>query len=153
MTAVSRYAKVTGGVALLTVASADAGDDLATIQVEREFAAADVGAGAGQTRDATDPTVGCLVAQFTGSRIIRVEIVGLYRALAATNRTFSGQQVIGSAANTVNLATRVSYNAQTGVSSIYVLDSAAAAPGRIVAADYLILNVLLGSSATITPLG
>ena len=93
------------------------------------------------------------MAQFAGSRIIDVSHWVLFRPEAATNTTVFKRVVIGSAANTVNIGWNVKYNPQTGVSSLYLLDTAADAPGLIVADDYLVACVLLGSSPSLTPQG
>lgn len=153
MTSVVRYTRITNpAAAILTVANGDSGDDFSEQTVKRIFRAEDVGAAVGQTRDATDPTVGCLAVQFTGSRVIDVKISAPYRTAVATNRNFSGP-VIGTAANTSKVDYRVSYDAKTGISSIYILDRAAAAPGQIVANDWIFITPVIGNSSSITPLG
>jgi|SRR5882724_8666820 len=144
MTSVVRYSKVQGSdAALLTAALTDSGNELASQKVIRIFGTADIGANAGQTRDATDPTIGCLAAQFSGSRVQDIINLQLWRTVPATNQDFN-RVVTGAAADTVNLGWRVDYNSKTGISSIYILDSAAAADGRIVAADWIEFDVLLG---------
>lgn len=147
MTSVVRYTLITNpAAAILTVADANSGDDFSRQLVKRVFRADDIGAGAGQTRDATDPTTGCLVAQFSGSRVMDVLISSPYRTAAATNRNFTGP-VLGTGANTSKVDYRVSFDANSGISSIYIFDRAAAAPGQIVAADWIFLEVLMGRSA------
>lgn len=153
MTSVVRYTVITNpNAAILTVANANSGDDFSEQWVKRIFRAEDVGANVGQTRDATDPTVGCLVAQFTGSRVIDILITSPYRTAPATNRDFSGP-VIGTANNTSKVDYRVSYDATSGISSIYIFDRAAANPGQIVANDWIYILPLVGDSSSIRPLG
>ena len=155
MTSVVRYSLVTNPTgAVLTTAPANAGDELASQYVKRVFAAIDIGAQAGKTQDtASNPTLGCLVAQFSGSRIIDVSHWALFRPLAATNATIFKRLVIGTGANTANIGWNVNYNPQTGISSLYLLDAAAGAPGLIIANDYVIACVLLGSSPSLAPQG
>ena len=153
MTSVVRYTVITNpAAAILTVANANSGDDFSDQYVKRVFRAEDVGENAGQTRDATDPTRGCLVAQFSGSRVMDVLISSPYRTAVATNTAFSGP-VIGTGANTSKVDYRVSYDAQSGISSVYIFDRAADAPGRIVAADWIYIFPLIGGSPTVVPLG
>lgn len=147
MTSVVRYTLIQNGTgAALTSANADSGDDFSAQIVKRIFVAADIGTGAGQLKDASNPTVGCLVAQFRGSRVMDVKISLPYRASAATVTVFR-DPVVGTAANTSKLGYRVAYDAKTGISSVYVLDRAAAAPGAIVADDWIFITPLIGSSA------
>jgi len=153
MTSVVRYTVVTNpNAAILTVANANSGDDFSEQWVKRVFRASDVGVNLGQTRDATDPTVGCLVAQFNGSRVIDILITSPYRTAVATNRDFSGP-VIGTANNTSKVDYRVEYNANSGISSIYIFDRSAGAPGQIVANDWIFILPLLGDSSSVNPLG
>ncbi len=139
----------------LGLANCDNADELAEVTEKRTFAAADVGVGADQTRDAaTNPTQGCLCAQFSGSRILEVEISLIYRMQAGPNVTTFATPVIGVvAANTPATGYNVIYNPNLRLSYIYIFDNAAGAPGQIVAADWINLRVRLGNSATITPLG
>lgn len=153
MTSVVRYTLIQNATgAALTSANADSGDDFADQTVKRIFVAADIGTGAGQLKDASDPTVGCLVAQFKGSRIMDVKISLPYRASTATNRIFN-DPIVGTAANTSKLGYRVSYDAKSGTSNVYVLDRAADAPGVIAAGDWIFITPLMGNSSSITPLG
>lgn len=149
MTSVVRYTAINGGLALLTTALANNGDEFASQKVKRTFLAADVGTGAGQTRDATNPAVGCLVAQFTGSRIRDIINLQLWKNVV-TNTTSFRTLVVGATTDTLNLGVRVSYNAVTGVSSIYILDKAAGAGGQIVADSWVTMDVLLGDSTSTT---
>lgn len=150
MTTVARFSQINGAAALLTTASADNGDEFAVQHVKRVFTAADIGGNAGQTRDAaSNPTLGCLVAQFSGSRIRDIINLNLYRPVAGANVTNFNTIIFGTGANTTAIGWNVIYNAQTGISSIYILDTAAGAPGRIAAADWIEFDVLLGDSTTI----
>lgn len=150
MTSVVRFTEITNGTgAVLTAAVADNGDEYACQHVRRVFVAADIGAAAGQTRDAaSNPTLGCLVAQFTGSRVRAIVDLTLYRGITGTHVTVFNTVVIGTGANTAAIGLHSTYNAQTGVTSIYLLDTAAAAPGQIAANDYIEFDVLLGDSVT-----
>jgi hypothetical protein len=130
--------------------SADIGDQMALQPLKRIFYAIDVGTDAGKTRDNTDPTRGCLLCKIHGSRVYGVVDLGLYRTTAATNRDFK-HKVTGTGANTVNIGFRVFYDTKSGTSYIYAIDSAADAPGQIVADDELMYAVLVGSSAFIEP--
>lgn len=153
MTNVVRYTEILNGtatvpgIAILTSAIADNGDEFASQKVKRVFVAADIGTGSGQTQDTTsNPTLGCLVAQFTGSKVRSIINLELWRPTTATHVTNFNRLVIGTAANTTNLGLHTAYNAKTGVSSIYVLDAAAGAGGLIVANDWIEFEVLLGDT-------
>jgi hypothetical protein len=156
MTAVVREIQIsnTSG-AVLTVAPANVGDDLAEVVVRRNFAAADIGTAAGQTRDASDPTVGCLCAQFYGPRILDVEISLPYRLLTATVTTFATPIIGVNAANTPKLGYNVIYNENLNLSNIYIFDGAAGNPGQLVNLDWIFLRVRLGNTANpnFLPLG
>ncbi len=154
MSAVVRESVInnTSGAALL-VALADPADELAEVIVKRVFVAADIGTGAGQLKDASAPTGGCLAAQFYGSRILDVEISLPYRSAAVSTTVFTGQIVGVTAANTPAMKYHVVYNKNLGVSNIYLFDGSAGSPGSIIANDWVILRVRIGNSATITPLG
>jgi hypothetical protein len=136
--------------AVLTSALVDAGDDVAEVVVDRTFAAADIGTGAGQTRDAAGGSGGCLCAQFSGSRIVDVEVSQPYRptGLYVFNTN-------GTGANTSVVGYKVVYNKNLNISSVYILDAAAGSPGQIVALDYIVLRIRLGNSANpnLPPLG
>lgn len=156
MSLVVRYTVITNPTgAVLTIganSSADEGDEFSTQKITRYFSAADVGTGAGQTRDNTDPTGGCLVATFQGSRIFDVTNLTLNRQQAATNTLFN-YPIIGTANNTTKVGWRVVYNPQNGISAIYIFDAALGTPGQILADDWVQFDVVLGSSSVLTPLG
>ena len=152
MTSVVRYVEIDGGDALLTTANADSGDEFASQIVTRVFTAADVGEGAGQTQDTTsDPTQGCLCAQFSGSRIRAISGLQLWRTSTGAHTTDFNFVELGAGANTVAIGLHVGYNAQTGVSNIYLLDKAADADGLIVAGDWVTFEVHFGDSQTVLP--
>jgi hypothetical protein len=140
--------------AVLTSALVDAGDDVAEVVVTREFAAADIGAGAGQTRDNANPAGGCLAAQFSGSRIVDIEVSQPYRPGAGAVALFTFN-INGVANNTSSVGWKVVYNKNLNISSVYIWDAAAAAPGQLVALDYIVLRIRLGNSANpnLPPLG
>lgn len=147
MTSVVRYSEISGALAVLTTALTDSGDEFASQKVKRVFTAADIGTGSGQTQDTTsNPTLGCLVAQFTGSKVRSIINLELWRPTTATHVTNFNHLVLGNAANTTNIGIHVAYNSKTGVSSIYIIDAAAAAPGLIVANDWIEFEVLLGDT-------
>ncbi len=148
MTSVVRNIRIIGdGTNPLTSANGDAGNDLADVSITRVLAAGDIGTGAGQIGDTTsDPTLGCLAVQFTGSRVVEIDNLQLWRGTAAAHTTVFWGPVTGTAGNTVNIRTHVVYNVQTGVSSVYLIDEAAGAPGVAVADDEVRFTVCLGQS-------
>lgn len=148
MTSVVRHITINGSADdILTSANADAGDDVADIWVTRTLADGDIGTASGQIQDTTsDPTIGCLAAEITGSRVVAITDIQLWRGTAAAHTTVFYGPVTGTGANTVNIRAHVTYNAQKGVSRIYLIDTAADAPGKAVADDMVIFKVLLGRS-------
>lgn len=144
----SQILNTTGAV--LTSAVAETPDWFCNVIHRRVFAAADIGADAGQTKDATDPTIGCLVAQFTGSQIMNVEILGLYRASAVQTTIFNFLLLGNNAASTA-LAWHNVYNSSSGLNSLYIFDADVGGPS-IAAGDWITYTVQLGNSASITPI-
>ena len=153
MASVIQFVEITNTTGdVLGFAPANAGDTFASQGVRRIFSADDVGTGTGQTRDTTsNPTQGCLVAQFSGSRIRRIKGLQLWRSVTATHVTDFNMVVTGTGANTVSIGLSVSYDPKKGQSNIYLIDMAADAPGQVEADDWIEFDVEFGDSETVAP--
>ena len=143
-----RFKAVTNTVTpagILTEFPLDNSDHLADILIRREFVAEDIGTDAGQTQDATDPTVGCFVGSFTGSRVKDIVILGLYQIAAANNRNFIRSRY-GDANTSIELNFRIKFHKLTNTSDIYILDTASNAADQIVAGNWIYLLPILGET-------
>lgn len=124
------------------------GQDYAVEIISRTIINAEIGANAGQTRDAAGTVLGVngfLFAQFQGAlikRVLSLEILRPRGGAGMLGNAFT--QIVGTANNTVKL-TWWTYSLN-GLNSLYILDEAAGAPGQIVAADIVRAMVLLGNS-------
>jgi hypothetical protein len=112
----------------------------------RIFSANDVGVAAGQTRDNTDPAVGCLLGQIQGSRVLMASISPIYRPGVVIQGTTWIQQVFGALddSSITTLQIRLSYDAVTGFTSFYLLDGGLTT-GQIEAGDYIMVYAQLGN--------
>jgi hypothetical protein len=150
MTAVVRHTKVTNTTgALLTSVPINVGQEYSTISIEWTFSAADVGTAAGQTRDATNPNVGFLFAQFAGAHIKRVFAPRLIKPATVINGTAWDIYRTGlqTPANVTELAFRIVDG--VGVSSLYLYDNGSASTSsicQIQAGDKVIVIVELGNT-------
>lgn len=145
MTAVIRYSAITNYTGIiLNSARADNGDEFAAQWIVRYFSAADIGTNAGQTRDETNPSTGCLVAEFSGSRIYDIPVYNI-----GGTATLYGTQYYGRVWGSCYY--RVSYNPHNGISSIYILDNGQ--QPSISTNSWLVMLVLIGDSDYLTPLG
>jgi hypothetical protein len=145
MVAVARFSRIsnaTGGV--LASAVVNQGQNYSLEVVERVFAAADVGTGAGQTRDATDPAVGCLFAEFFGTKVKAILSAQLMRN-ATTNTTVFETIILGTDTGIAQLGFNV-VTLPSGRIKIYLLDAAVDAGSQIVADDKVRLLVQLGNT-------
>jgi hypothetical protein len=121
MVAVARFSRIsnaTGGV--LASAVVNQGQNYSLEVVERVFAAADVGTGAGQTRDATDPAVGCLFAEFFGTNVKAVIFLNHFKNTTIRNTVF---EIAGVGSSTI--MTRFGWRVDTTPDKrtrIYLLD-------------------------------
>jgi hypothetical protein len=134
----------------LTEALQTFGQNYEVRKMRRIFRAADIGTASGQTRDATNPTKGCLVAQFKGALIKEVDF-DFYRATVATVTSFNtklphfsidedGVLIALTGWNAV-------YDAHTKISSLYIFDSAADAPTQVITADsWMVFKISLGNT-------
>lgn len=112
-------------------------------KIKRTFAAIDVGTDLGKTRDNTDPTVGCLVAQFRGGKYITITGARVFRPTVAATTVFDVP-----IADTANGFHKLGYRTSLGtdgILSLYVFDYGGHADVRIIENDYLQLLVEVGN--------
>lgn len=144
MTSVIRYTTIvnsTGAVLTPETGLVTSGKEGSDKLFRRVFSAADVGTGAGQTRDGTDPTMGCLLVSITGATIKGVFGDGLYRPTAATNATFDRRLYATVTPQVVIYGFRISPDGK----SVYILDSGSAAATQIAVNDYLTFSLVVGN--------
>lgn len=133
------------------------GQDYGFEAIERTIITAELGTGAGQTRDTTsNPTTGFLFAQFQGAEIKRVVSVAVIKKSAATNVTVferfawavgagTSSYNIGFAyANPSSATTTAGWNAN--YSSLFLLDTGSAPGSQIANGDIVRVLVELGNS-------
>jgi hypothetical protein len=132
--------------AALASAVINQGKDYGVYAVTRVFTAADIGAAAGQTRDATDPSQGCLICQVEGAniqfaissptnRIVDVVNSDYTTNLFATDAHYyqTGWRIVNSTVNGVKL------------SSLYLIDQGDEVSTQIVADDIHYALVVVGN--------
>lgn len=149
MTTAIRYSVLTNTTAaLIPHPVIEYGQDWATQVIEKTFIAAEIGTGAGQTRDtASNPTIGFLLAEFYGPPIQAVTGIDLIKNTAVTHdpapvfRAF----VTGTAAHFVKLAYRID-NSVEGVSKLYLIDQGDDATTIIATGDTVMVTVAIGTT-------
>jgi hypothetical protein len=143
MTSVIRYADVinaTGAVLTPTTGLVIEGKDGSLKSFTRVLAAIDVGTEAGKTRDATDPTGGCLVCTVKGAKIKKVKVFQMFRTAAATNQNFNYFQ-LATAAHFFKYGWRISADGY----SLYLHDAGSDATTFLVAGDFFEVELILGN--------
>jgi hypothetical protein len=143
MTSVIRYGTVTNTTGAPLTATSGLiidGKDGGEKTFKRIFAAADIGTGANQTRDNTDPTKGCLLFTIQGAKFIMVKSSELLRPEAATNQTFYYKQ-FATAANYFKYGFRFSPDGY----SLYLHDAGDNAATRLIADDELAVTFIFGN--------
>lgn len=135
------------------------GQDVAFELIEHTFVASEIGTAAGQTLDTTsNPTMGFLLAQFQGARIIQIVHAVLKKDKAGANTTIfrsfawasaTGPSYYNIALRSVNqdpalFATTPGYD--PNYASIFLLDTGSAAASQIAVGDRLVVLVALGNS-------
>lgn len=146
MTSVVRYASVlnsTGAVFTITNEKGliDMGKNYGIKTFRRTFAAADIGTDAGQTRDTTDPTTGCLLVQITGALIKDIVSWQLFRPTTAANQSFN-QVMYATADHYFKHGWRVTGQRQ----ALYLFDMGDDASTRIAANDFVVFSLLIGNN-------
>lgn len=135
----------------------NSGQDLAFELIEHTFIASEIGTAAGQTLDTTsNPTMGFLLAQFQGARIIQIVTAFLKKDVASAHTTIFRSFAWGAVGpNFYNIGLRAVNPepvnaAQPGYSpnyaSIFLLDTGTAAGTQIAVGDRLVVLVALGNS-------
>ena len=143
MTSVIRYTDVinaTGAVLTPTTGLIIEGKDGSLKGFKRVLAAIDVGVEAGKTRDASDPTGGCLVATVKGAKIKQVLVFEAFRPAAATNATFN-YALTATAAHFFKPGWRISADGY----SLYLHDAGDDATTFLVAGDFISVAMILGN--------
>jgi len=130
---------------VLTSAVVEKGNDYSEYSVTRIFAAIDIGDDAGKTHDQTDPSVGCLVAQFKGAPIKAVSELAAYHP-GVIRTTAWNTQMMGTANQAVVLSWRTAFNEKTKIASLYILDTGTDGATQLVEDDYIEVEVQLGNS-------
>lgn len=133
-----RYSTITNGTGAVVVAGGapiNQGQDYAAECVDRLLAAADVGAGAGQTQHAA----GMIFAEFKGAVIKKVISASIVRTAGGFDYFFLGTDAV-----TANIGFSIT-NA-SGVSTLRIKDSATGAAGFMAAGDHIVVVVELGNS-------
>lgn len=149
MTTAIRYTVLTNTTgALIAHPVIDYGQDWATQVIPKTFIAAEIGTGAGQTRDTTsNPTKGFLLAEFYGPPIQAVTGIDLIKNTAVTHdpdpvfRAF----VTGTATHFVKIAYRID-NSVKGVSRLYIIDQGDDATTFIANGDTILATVAIGTN-------
>lgn len=143
MTSSVRYADVingTGAVLTTTTGLIIDGKDGGLKTFKRIFAAIDVGVEAGKTRDATDPTKGCLICQVKGANIKQVVGFQLFRPANATNQVFDYVMTA-----TTDHYFKYGLTISPDGKGLYIHDAGDDAATRIVADDYLMVSIITGN--------
>jgi hypothetical protein len=138
-----RYSDIfntTGAVLTTATGLVIDGKDGGVKAFKRSFAAIDIGVEAGKTRDATDPTKGCLVCQVSGATIKGVLVMDLYRPTDATNQSFN-QKLYASAGHFFRFGWRTSTDGR----GLYIYDIGDDAATRIAANDFLMVAIITGN--------
>lgn len=145
MTSTVRYATIfntTGAV--FTPSSPNAlvttGLDGSLRTFRRSFAAIDIGTEKGKTRDATDPTLGCLLFSISGSKIKRVTSFQLFRPATITTNQFIMNA--GDDTNSVKIGWRIVND--EGISSLYLYDGGTGS-ARIAENDFIEVLIAAGN--------
>jgi len=144
MTSVIRYTDVTNGTgAVLTTTTGLVidGKDGSHKAFRRVLAAIDVGTEAGKTRDATNPTGGCLVCTVQGAKIKMVTGFELFRPAAATVTIFNYVQRSNATPHFFKYGWRISADGY----SLYLHDAGDNAETFLVAGDFIAVNLVLGN--------
>jgi hypothetical protein len=147
MTTAIRYTVLTNGTAaLIPHPVIDYGQDWATQVIPKTFIAAEIGTGAGQTRDAANPLKGFLVAEFYGPSIQAVTSIELVKSVTVANAVtpFRGF-ITATASNFAKILYRID-NSVKGVSRLYILDQGDDASTRIGDTDTVIVTVAIGTT-------
>ena len=143
MTSVVRYtdvANTTGAVLTTKTGLVVEGKDGGLKVYRRVLATIDVGTEVGKTRDATDPTVGCLVVTIKGAKIKGVVGFQAFRPTDATNARFN-QALFATAAQSFKYGWRISDDGN----SLYVLDIGSDGTTRLTAGDFIEVALITGN--------
>lgn len=136
----------------------NSGQDLAFELIEHTFIAGEIGTDAGKTLDTTStPTMGFLLAQFQGARIIQIVTAFLKKDVASAHttvfRSFAWASSTGPSYYNIGLraVNPEPVNAGTpgyspNYASIFLLDTGTAASSQIAVGDRLVVLVALGNS-------
>jgi hypothetical protein len=138
MTSSIRYREITNttGVAVLPGgALINFGKDIATETINVTLAAADVGAGAGQTQNAN----GMILAEFKGAQIKQVISTVVLRTAAGFAYEFLGTDAVSA-----NYGFSIT-NVDT-ISTLRLKDLPTGAAGRLAAGDEIIVTLSIGNS-------
>lgn len=133
------------------------GQDYGFECVERTIVTAEIGTGAGQTRDtSSNPTTGFLFAQFQGANIKRVVSAFSIKSSAATNTTVFERFVwaTGAGTSSSSLGFRIVNPSDSSTtpgwdanySSLFLLDAGSSGPSQIANGDKVRVLVELGNS-------
>lgn len=143
MTSVVRYADITNTTgAVLTPATGliTYGKEGGSKFFKRTFAAADIGNAAGQTIDATNPALGCLLVTIAGATIKEIGAFQLFRPTVVRGSTFN----ISPFSTTAPLVYAYGFRISADGQSVYVLDNGAAGV-QIIAADFIQFELIFGN--------
>lgn len=143
MTSVIRYADVinaTGAVLTTATGLIIDGKDGSEKAFRRVLAAIDVGTEAGKTRDASDPTGGCLVCTVKGAKIKQVTGFQLFRPANATNQVFNYVQ-----SATADQFFKYGWRISADGYSLYLHDAGSHATTQLVATDFIAVKLVLGN--------
>lgn len=125
------------GAALTTTANQYLSGDISSIEIyARIFAAADVGAGAGQTQHAG----GCLLVSINAGFIVEASHA-FYKKNGVWRKEATNLQSANNPYSTTALSRSADYK------SLLIRDFAAHADGRIAADDHVIVQLKIGSKA------
>lgn len=144
MTSVVRYADITNTTgAVLTPATGliTYGKEGGSKFFKRTFAAADIGNAQGQTIDATNPALGCLLVTIAGATIKEIGAFQLLRPIAVRGNTFNFPLFSTVVPTFFAYGFRISPDGQ----SVYVLDNGSAAGVQIIANDFIQFELIFGN--------
>lgn len=144
MTSVVRYAEVTNGTgAVLTTTTGLVidGQNYSDKILKRTLAAIDLGTEAGKTRDASDPTGGCLLVTVKGAKIKGVGAFQAFRPTTITNASFNCVLTSTATPHYFKYGWRISADGY----SLYLYDAADNAETRLAADDFIMFSLILGN--------
>ena len=146
MTTSVRYSQLTNTTgALITNPDITYGQDWATQVIEKTFAAAEIGTGRGQTRDAVNGKKGFLLAKFYGPSIQIVGPAELMKQATVANSDLTYFYRVTAVAD-FNVAVAAALDTSVkGVTSLYILDTGTDGSVNIATGDKVLITVAIGT--------